>query len=225
MSGKHKVFVLDTNVILHDSSCINQFKDNDILVPITVIEELDSFKKGNDSLSYHAREFVRTLDKLAANKLFNGGIQIGPGLGKVKVRFEQSYHPDMANLFQAKHADHAILNTAYCYSKENPDIQVIVVSKDVNLRMKAKAIGLMAEDYTTDHVKDVTELYRGYRVLENVPDELVNALYSSVVMVIKENHAAVLAILDKSDLRYEFMVRSRTQPMGVEESEMRVGNA
>jgi len=177
MSGKHKVFVLDTNVILHDSSCINQFQDNDVLIPITVIEELDSFKKGNDSLSFHAREFVRTLDKLAANKLFNGGIQIGPGLGKVKVRFEQSYHPDIANLFQAKHADHAILNTAYCYSKENPEIQVIVVSKDVNLRMKAKAIGLMAEDYTTDHVKDFAAFELGYRTIEGVAPEVVNALY------------------------------------------------
>lgn len=177
MSGKHKVFVLDTNVILHDSNCINQFQDNDILVPITVIEELDGFKKGNDTLAYHAREFVRTLDKLSANKLFNGGIQIGPGLGKVMVRFAQQFHPDISGMFLHKEADHAILNTAYCYSKDHPEIPVTVVSKDVNLRMKAKAIGLMAADYTTDHVKDFAVYERGPRVVEGVSAEVLAAIY------------------------------------------------
>jgi PhoH-like ATPase len=179
MSGKKKVFVLDTNVILHDSSCIYQFQENDVLVPITVIEELDGFKKGSGSLNFHAREFVRALDALSAHKLFNGGLPIGPGLGNMMVRFEQDFHPDIAGMFSRKQADHAILNTAYCYSKDHEDKQVILVSKDVNLRMKAKAIGLMAEDYTTDHVTDLSAFDRGYRTIEDVPAEMIADLYGA----------------------------------------------
>ena len=74
---KKKIFVLDTNVILHDSSCIYQFQEHDVVVPITVLEELDQFKKGNETLNYHAREFVRSLDSLSGDKLFNGGVKIG----------------------------------------------------------------------------------------------------------------------------------------------------
>jgi PhoH-like ATPase len=177
MSGKPKIFVLDTNVILHDSNCIRQFQDNDIIIPITVLEELDSFKKGDSSLNYHARAFVRELDDMSGAALFDGGQPLGPGLGKIRVRLEREFHADLADIFTRNLPDHSILNTAYQCAKQHPDRAVILVSKDVNLRMKARSIGLQAEDYTTDHVKDVTELYRGYRVVENVPDELVNALY------------------------------------------------
>ena len=76
-TGK-KVFVLDTNVILHDSSCMYQFDEHDVLIPITVIEELDKFKKGKDTLNCNAREFLRALDTLSGDSLFNGGIPIEP---------------------------------------------------------------------------------------------------------------------------------------------------
>jgi len=177
MSSTPKIFVLDTNVILHDSNCIRQFQDNDIVIPITVLEELDSFKKGDSSLNYHARAFVRELDDMSRPELFDGGVSLGEGLGKISVRFERSFHKDLADIFTRGVPDHAILNTAYQCSKQFRERPVILVSKDVNLRMKARSIGLQADDYTTDHVKDVSELYRGYRVLENVPNELVNALY------------------------------------------------
>ena len=94
MPKKKKAFVLDTNVILHDSSCIHHFQENDIIVPITVLEELDHFKKGNESINYHAREFIRSLDALAGDSLFNGGIKIGPNLGKLSIKLEQEYHSD-----------------------------------------------------------------------------------------------------------------------------------
>ena len=80
-SSSAKIFILDTNVILHDSACINNFQEHDIVIPITVLEELDQFKKGNQTLNYHAREFVRALDALSAGKLLNGGVQIGPDKG------------------------------------------------------------------------------------------------------------------------------------------------
>jgi PhoH-like ATPase len=172
-----KLFVLDTNVILHDSSCIHQFADNDLVIPITVLEELDNFKKGNDILNFHARDFSRALDAIASDKLFNGGMLIGPGLGKISIRLEQEFHPDIARNFTGGKPDHHILNAAYCLAKESPRRQVVLVSKDVNLRMKAKSVGIASEDYTTDRVNDISALYKGIRLEENVPSSLVDALY------------------------------------------------
>ncbi|KAA3596592.1 MAG: PhoH family protein [Calditrichaeota bacterium] len=174
---KRKVFILDTNVILHDSSCLYQFKDHNIVLPITVLEELDNFKKGNDSLNFHAREFVRTLDKLSGDKIFNGGVKIAENLGKVIIKLEQKLHPDVAINFSGSKPDHLILNTAYWVSKENENDEAILVSKDVNLRMKAKAIGIKAEDYKTDHVRDISDLYTGKRLIENFDDEKIESLY------------------------------------------------
>ncbi len=172
-----KIFVLDTNVILHDSSCIHNFEDNDIVLPITVIEELDNFKKGNDSLNFHAREFVRSLDGLSGDKLFDGGAQIGPGLGKVIVKLEQPVHPDIALSFTADKPDHQILNVSYLLARDNPSRQVVLITKDVNLRMKAKSIGLTAQNYTKDHVRDISTLYKGRRTEEHVPEEIIEAMY------------------------------------------------
>lgn len=174
---KKKQFVLDTNVILHDSSCIYQFQENDIIIPITVLEELDQFKKGNETLNYHARDFLRSLDTLSGDKLFTGGVTIGPRLGKIIIKLEQKVHDDLVFNFSINQPDHRILNTAYHVARENPQTRVILVSKDVNLRMKAKAIGLMAQDYITDHVKDVSALYRGHRILENVREDLIDQMY------------------------------------------------
>ncbi|HEX9975418.1 MAG TPA: PIN domain-containing protein [bacterium] len=176
---KKKLFVLDTNVILHDSSCIYQFQENDIIIPITVLEELDQFKKGNETLNYHARDFLRSLDTLSGDKLFTGGVTIGPGLGKIIIKLEQKVHDDLVFNFSTNHPDHRILNTAYHVAMKNSRTQVILVSKDVNLRMKAKSIGLMAQDYITDHVKDVSALYRGHRILENVREDLIDQMYKA----------------------------------------------
>ena len=173
-----KTFILDTNVILHDSSCINNFQEHDIVIPITVLEELDQFKKGNQSLNFHAREFVRTLDCLSANKLLNGGVRIGPDKGRVSIKLEQSLHDDLRQHFPAaSKPDHQILNIGYHLASEDTSRRYILVTKDVNLRMKAKAIGLMAEDYTTDHVKDPGRLYTGCRCVEGVEQQLVEDLH------------------------------------------------
>lgn len=179
MARKKKIFVLDTNVILHDSSCIYQFKTHDIVLPITVLEELDQFKKGNESINYHAREFIRTLDALSGDSLFNDGVKIGPNRGKISIALERRFHDDLALNFSTQKADHHILNIAYWYSKENPLRDVILVTKDGNFRMKAKSVGLIAEDYTTDHVKDVTTLYTGRRIEEQAPDEILDQMYQS----------------------------------------------
>lgn len=189
MGAAKKTFVLDTNVILHDSSCIYQFQENDILIPITVIEELDHFKKGSSSLNFHAREFVRALDALSGDELFDGGVRIGPGLGKIRLRLEQVLHVDLMPYFSRKEPDHAILNTAYHCAKQHPGTIVTLVSKDVNLRMKAKAIGLQAEDYTTDRVSDISELYTGSRMIDAVLPEIIDELYGAAGAVPRDRFA------------------------------------
>jgi PhoH-like ATPase len=143
-----------------------------------VLEELDQFKKGNQTLNYHAREFVRALDGLSANKLLNGGVQIGPDKGRVSIKLEQTLHEDLRQHFPAaSKPDHQILNLGYHLAKQDLSRRYILVTKDVNLRMKAKAIGLMAEDYTTDHVKDLGGLYTGCRRVDNADAALIEELH------------------------------------------------
>ena len=179
MTGtKQKLFILDTNVILHDSGCIYQFQEHDIIIPITVLEELDNFKKGNSTLNFHAREFVRELDSLSGDNLFNGGVEIGSGHGKISIVLEKELHEEIQRNFHPPYKpDHHILNTTFFMDMNLPDKQVILVTKDVNLRMKAKSLGLLAQDYKTDHVKDVSKLYTGLRTENNLPDEIIEQLY------------------------------------------------
>lgn len=178
MPENNKIFILDTNVILHDSSCIHNFDEHDILIPITVLEELDQFKKGSQIINYHARQFVRELDKLSTDRLVNGGIEIGEGKGKISIRLEMDVHPDLRKTFpNVDKQDHRILNIAYHVSQEKTDHTVILVTKDVNLRMKARSVKLMAEDYTTDYVRDPAHLYSGCRYEEDIPSEMIEKLY------------------------------------------------
>lgn len=179
MAGKKrkKLFVLDTNVILHDPDCIHQFTYHDIILPITVIEELDNFKKGNETINYHAREFARTLDTYSTEKPFKNGFKIGKGKGKFYIELDKPFHQDLEPSFSSHKHDHRILNTAYHTRVNHPDNDVMLVTKDVNLRMKAKSVGLLAQDYTTDHVKDVSSLYKGRRIIENVPDDVIDLFY------------------------------------------------
>jgi PhoH-like ATPase len=211
---KKKIFVLDTNVILHDSSCISQFMENDIVLPITVLEELDQFKKGSGTLNYHAREFLRTLDSISGDKLFGRGVSIGPGHGKISVRLEQDFHEDLKRNFSVQNPDHHILNIAYQIAKEHPARQVILISKDVNLRMKAKAVGMTAQNYTSDQVKDISSVYKGSRIKENISQEVIEqffrapfeaepasldlkeALQSNEYLIIRNGKKSVLGVFD-----------------------------
>ncbi len=174
-----KTLVLDTNVILHDSTCIYNFKEHDVVVPITVIEELDRFKKGNEIINCNARGFLRALDSLTGEKLFNGGVPIGEGQGKISVRLCSVLHDKLKSNFLLDKADHRILNTACHIADAMGAKRVTLVSKDVNLRMKAKSIGLMSADYTTDHVKNLAGIYRGRRLVEHIPGEMIEKLYQA----------------------------------------------
>lgn len=150
-----KIFVLDTNIILHDFKCIRHFQENDIVIPSAVIEELDKFKKGNDSLSFNARNFMRELDKLTGNRMFGEhGVPIGKDKGYIKVELNHPFPHELRNLFQDDTQDHRILATAMWVRDNNPGRFVALVTKDINLRMKAKAVGMEAQDYLTDKIDE-----------------------------------------------------------------------
>ena len=178
MNLSKKIFVLDTNVILHDSTCIDRFEEHNVIIPIGVLEELDQFKKGNEILNFHARQFVRELDSLTGDGLFDGGVKLGPDRGYIMIQLEQAFHPDVAQNFKSEKIDHHILNTAYCLAQEHSDTQVVLVTKDVNLRLKAKSIGVLSQDYTTDHVKNISELYTGRRIVEDVAPGFIKDMYT-----------------------------------------------
>ena len=158
MSKLPKIFVLDTNIILHDSKAIYHFQENDLVIPIAVIEELDKFKKGDEEINYHAREFVRQLDRLANNKLFTKPIPLGKNLGTIKIEMNHPFPEGMEKCFMDDIQDHRIISTALWVRDNNKDRHVALVTKDLNMRMKAKAIGLNAEDYLTDRI-DEERLY------------------------------------------------------------------
>lgn len=177
-ADRRKIFVLDTNIILHDSSCITQFDEHDIVIPIAVIEELDRFKKGKEILNCNAREFARALDRLTGDRIFNGGVPIGPGKGKITVYLDREFHDTLKPNFSPDKPDHHILNAAYHIACENAFERVILVTKDVNLRMKAKSIGLMAQDYNTDRVQSPADIYKGARVVEDIPTAVIDQLWA-----------------------------------------------
>ena len=176
---KKTTVILDTNVVLHDSACIYHFGESNVTIPITVLEELDQFKKGSEILNFHAREFVRTLDLLCGEHLFNGGVSIGPGLGKISVRLDREFHKDLTLSFSESRPDHHILNIAYHEAKGNPSTEIILVTKDVNLRIKAKSVGLVAQDYKSDQIKDIKTLYTGKRLFGNISDDVLKVLYEA----------------------------------------------
>ena len=172
-----KTFILDTNVILHDFRSLLQFEDNDVIIPITVLEELDNFKKGSTEINFHAREFMRELDKLAGDKLFNGGISLGEGRGTLKIELGKKFSEEMEVSFSEKKPDHRILAVADYYQRNFPKKNIALVSKDINLRMKAKSLGINAEDYETGKVRNIDELYKEIHTYEGIDDKLISRLF------------------------------------------------
>jgi PhoH-like ATPase len=172
-----KIFVLDTNVILHDYRSIYNFQENDIVLPIVVLEELDKFKRGNEDINYNAREFAREIDALTANKLFNGGVPMGDGLGKLRVVLGQRLTGNMAESFYEDTPDHRILAIAQHVKAQHPERTVILVSKDINLRLKAKSLGIVAQDYLTDKVSNPNVLHREVQTIHELTDEQIAQMY------------------------------------------------
>ncbi len=174
-----KIFVLDTSAILFDHNAMFNFKEHDVAIPITVLEEIDRFKKGNDVINFEAREFIRSLDKLSGSFSLQDWIPLnGPTKGKFRVLMnEHGNGVDARNVFGDAKADHKIINAALGVQHENPGRKIVLVSKDINLRLKAKSLNLLAEDYQTGKVKDLNELYKGKSTVENVAKKVIDKIY------------------------------------------------
>jgi PhoH-like ATPase len=174
-----KLFVLDTNVILHDCGCIRNFEENDVAIPITVLEELDQFKRGNDDIHFQAREFLRRLDALTGDVLSEEGSPLGPGLGSIRVVLGGGGDRRLHDAFLQDTPDHRILRATLAIQEQESPRQVILVTKDTNLRMKAKSLGIRAQDYTSDKVQGFDSLYTGKRLVEGVSSETIDHIYAN----------------------------------------------
>jgi PhoH-like ATPase len=174
-----KIFVLDTSVIIYDHTAIKNFAEHDVVIPITVLEELDNFKKGNDTKNYSAREFTRYIDTLSGRNTLQEWTSInGPTRGKFKIEMHTSSTVNAEKIFDDRKADHRILNTALFVAENNPGRKVVLVTKDINLRIKAKSLSLHAEDYETGKIKTVNELYTGISEVEKVNAADITAIYN-----------------------------------------------
>lgn len=173
-----KLFVLDTNVILHDSGCIRNFAEHDVALPITVLEELDRFKRGNEDINFQARDFLRKLDEITGDMLAVEGAPLGEGRGRIRVVLGGPFDDRLEDAFFGDSPDHRILNTAINLQQAEAPRPVMLVTKDTNLRMKAKSLGLPAQDYTTDKVESFDKLYKGKRTIEDAPRELIDLFYA-----------------------------------------------
>ena len=174
-----KIYVLDTSVIIHDHNSFLSFEENDVAIPITVLEELDNFKRGNDTKNFEAREFTRIVDKLSADHTLQDWI---PLQNKKKSRFKiilngPNKNTNAEQIFDERKGDHRILNAAIRLQEEEKDKKVILVTKDINLRIKAKALNLPAEDYNTGKVKDVSDLHMGKFLAENLESSVIKEIY------------------------------------------------
>ncbi|HUQ69400.1 MAG TPA: PhoH family protein [Planctomycetaceae bacterium] len=172
-----KLFVLDTNVILHDAGCLRNFAEHDVAIPLTVLEELDRFKKGNEDIHFQARAFLREFDELTGDVLSPEGSALGEGLGHVRVVTGRDFAGRLQAAFLHDTPDHRILDAALTLEQREPDHAVVLVSKDTNLRMKAKSLGLVAQDYKNDKVETFEKLYTGKRFVSDMPSELVDRFY------------------------------------------------
>ncbi|HHL53310.1 MAG TPA: ribonuclease, partial [Flammeovirgaceae bacterium] len=216
-----KIFVLDTSVILYEHNSILNFEEHDIGIPITVLEELDNFKKGNDSRNFEAREFSRLLDKLSQGHSLQDWIPLnGKTKGTFKVLMPGNGQIDSSEIFGEDKPDHRILNAALRLKEEMKDRKVILVTKDINLRLKAKSLNLQAEDYTTGKIQNVSSLYTGKETLDKIDPAVINEIHEEGSVAIealfkpgevKQNQYLILKNGKKSALAYVNPVTGRVE--------------
>jgi PhoH-like ATPase len=212
------IYILDTCVLLYDHSAYKKFGEHNVIIPACVLDELDQFKKGNETINYEAREFIRVLDDLAdrANNMLDDWIDIGDNLGKIKVSFE--FHEskiDAELLFHQESVDHRILNVALYYKEISKD-KIILVSKDINLRVKGRALGIDTEDYSSISVKDTSSLYTGnntiivndliidkFYEIGEIDATVINCdkIYENMYFILKSDNKSALGFLSEGKIK------------------------
>ena len=186
-----KVFVFDTNVILHDFKSIFSFEETNIVIPIIVLEEVDKFKKGSDTINFNAREFIRELDTLSENSedkdIFTNGV-ILPNKSKIFIDVNNEERDDFKKIFSGSIPDHKILSSAYNFKCEN--LRVVLITKDINMRMKARSLGINTQDYNTDKIEKLSSLFTG---IENISGDnakvYIDELKNNNEIGIKSEHS------------------------------------
>jgi PhoH-like ATPase len=202
-----KIYVLDTSVLLHDHNCINNFEDNYVAIPITVLEELDKFKVGNDIKNFEARECIRIIDRLSENHSLQTWIPLGNGSGgkfKIVLSTSDNLPSNAEKIFDDRKNDHKILNAALQLQFEEKKTKVVMVTKDINLRIKAKALDLPAEDYKHGKVKDNLMMYSGMSLIEDVESEFIRKLY-------QDGESKKLTVLGKDKMMNHFYILKNGQ--------------
>ena len=162
-----KNLIVDTNVFLSDSDCFERFSNNDLFIPVKVLEELDKHKKRQDSVGFHARQTIKKFDALRARGSLSRGVRLGKGLGVIKfLKVEELALDELPMGLSHKSSDHLILAGALAIQKEFPKRKCVVISQDINMRVVADALGLLTEDYQSSNVVDSRDvIFEGFTKL------------------------------------------------------------
>jgi PhoH-like ATPase len=188
-----KNYVLDTSVYLTDANSIFEFGNNDIFIPLKVLEEIDKHKKRQDSAGANARRIIRTLDELRTAGNLEKGVRLGKGKGLVKVMSysclkNSVFPPDL----DIRIPDHAILATAKAVQQKQENRKMIVVSRDINMRVICDSIGMIAEDYITEKAAESSDqLYNGF-VEHLVDDQVIDRFYDGEEILIEQDEVEAL---------------------------------
>lgn len=200
-----KIFVLDTSVLLFDHNSIKNFQDNNVVIPITVLEELDNFKIGNDTKNFEARSVIRFLDKISEHQNLNEWISLGDNKGDLFISMHDNASGTNAkDAYGSKKNDHRIIDTALLIKESYPDFKVTLVTKDINLRIKAKALELKAEDYKTGKVDDIKKVSKGSINLNDLESDVIRELYQN-------NHIAENGILGEQKMANGYYIINNNQ--------------
>ena len=179
-----KIYVLDTNVYLSDANSIESFNANDIVIPLKVLDEIDKHKKRQDPVGSHARNIIRKLDKLRESGNLSNGVRVAKGKGLVWVKsFDSSVLPSDLEL---ANPDNQIIATALTEKNRNPDTKVVLVSRDINMRVKCDSLGILCEDYNAEQVvEDISGLYTG-TTEHLVDDQVIDSVYNDEEIYLDE---------------------------------------
>lgn len=213
-----KIYVLDTSVYLTDANSLESFGENDIIIPLKVLDEIDKNKKRQDPAGSHARKIIRKLDKLREQGSLNEGVSLGDFKGRVFVKkYDPFVLPDDLDL---ENSDNQIIATALSEKNNNPEIEVIVVSRDINMRVKCDSLGLECEDYNLEQVvDDVKGLYTGF-ITHLVDDQVIDNVYNDSPYFIDDDEIRVnpnqfIMLVSNSNDKKTALVRflSHNQPV------------
>ncbi|HEX3044370.1 MAG TPA: PhoH family protein [Bacillota bacterium] len=178
-----KVFVVDTSVLVHDPLALDSFQDNDVVIPIAVVEEIDGHKKRQDEVGRNARRVSAYLDKLREQGHLDSGVSLGKHRGNLRVELNHQEVEKLPPTLERTKIDNRIIAVALALKLESK-YPVVLITKDINMRIKADALGITAADYQTDKI-DIEEVYTGSRTIQVDPG-LIDEFYSNGELTVKE---------------------------------------